>query len=310
MKLLLFIALLLGLAFPASARQIQSLRGEAFYLERIALPPGAVLHVSLVGRVAGAEYLPLATTALNAQNGMTPFQLVLGATQTPPPPYRLQAWIVADNRLLMHGHAPQTIVKNLDAPVKIRLKLVPAPQNIDGIGDGKPLPAQMTLKGTVSKLDRRALSPDARIEIMLIDATMGRWRLMVRQTIPLEGRQLPQDFAIVIAATDLKPRRRYLLSARIYENGKFTYTGPSPLRPKMRAQTSNCASSPPDKSTYSRFNSPLRRSRRPRRRFVHPLQRCDILKRGWLIPDDGWNILIGDCAILREGDAIPYNAVT
>ena len=225
MKTLLCLALLFALAFPASARQIQTLRGEAFFLERIALPPNATLHVSLVGRVAGAEYLPLATTVIPAQNGATPFQLVLPAVQLPPAPYRLQAWIVADNRLFMHGHAPQTMVKNLDAPVKFRLKIVPAPQNIDGIGDGKPLPTKIMLQGTVSKLDRRALLPAARLEIRITDLMTPSpdASIVFRHTVELKGAQLPQSFQISLAPGLIVAKRVYGLEAMIVEDGKMTF---------------------------------------------------------------------------------------
>ncbi len=206
----------------------KTLRGEAQFLERIALPPGAMLHVSLVGRVAGAEYLPLATQITPAKNGITPFQLQVPTVGLPAGPYRLQAWIIADNRLFMQGRDAQTVIENLDEPVTIRLRIVPAPQNIDGIGDGRPFPAattKMTLQGTVSKLDRRALSPDSRIELNLRDVSLADApsKLVMGQNIQLEGGQLPKAFALEIDKTDMQPRRRYALSARVLEAGKLTY---------------------------------------------------------------------------------------
>lgn len=273
-----FALLSLALALPLSMAQknskspetpLATLRGEAFFLERIALPPGARLHVSLVGRIAGAEYLPLATRVLPARNGSTPFVLSAPKRLLPPGPYRLQAWIVADNRLFMQGRDAQTEVKSLDKPVKIRLKIVAAPlnidgfgdgrplpgatfpgdvplpggppQNIDGIGDGKPLPPQkMKLRGRVSKLDRRALLPDSRLEIQLRDVSRADApsQLIVGQVIQLEGGQLPKSFELELAPDDLQPRRRYALSARVLEAGKLTYiTGTSnPVAPDDSAK--------------------------------------------------------------------------
>lgn len=206
--------------------QSRTLRGEAQFLERIALPTGATLHVSLVGRVAGAEYLPLATTIVPARNGITPFQIAIPATQIPAGPYRLQAWIIADNRAMFIGRDAQTIIQNLNAQARITLKMAPKIQNIDGIGNGTPLATtKMTLQGTVSKLDRRALLPDSRIELELRDVSLADApsKLVLGQVIQLEGGQLPRSFKLELEPADLLPRRRYALSARVLEANKLTY---------------------------------------------------------------------------------------
>ncbi len=210
--------------------EFAALRGEANFRERIALPPGAMLHIALIGRVAGAEYLPLATTATPATNGITPFELLVPLTGLPIGRYRLQAWIIADNRAMFIGRDPQTTIENLSKPAKIQLKLAPPIQNIDGFGDGRPFATAtetkpMTLKGTVSKLDRRALHPDSRIEIEVRDVSMADApsKLVMGQVIQLEGAQLPRDFTLKLAPADLLPRHRYALSARILEVGKLTY---------------------------------------------------------------------------------------
>ena len=218
---------------------LKTLRGEAFFLERIALPPRARLYVSLVGRVAGAENLPLATTILPAKAGITPFKLQIPAAGVPIGPYRLQAWIIGDNRALFAARGGSAPVASPEKFARIRLDRVPAPQNIDGIGDGKPLPMNQNpaapqtsvapqtpkLRGTVSKLDRRALSPDSRLEIQLRDVSLadGPAPLVLGQNIQLDGAQLPRAFELTLLPTDLQPRRRYALSARVYEAGKLTY---------------------------------------------------------------------------------------
>jgi len=229
--------LLFGLAIPLALAQTQpqpidlrlsDLHGEATFPKRSTLPPGAMLHVSLVGRVVGAEYLPIATQIVPARRDATPFKISFPKHQAPPGPYRLQAWIVADNRLWMQGRDPQTTVENLENPAQICLKTVAAPQNIDGIGDGLPLapaPKKMTIQGVVSKLDRRALAPDSRLEIQLRDVSLADApsKLVLGQVIQLEGGQLPKNFEMELEAGDLPPRRRYALSARVLENNKLTY---------------------------------------------------------------------------------------
>lgn len=208
----------------------KTLRGEAYFLERIALPPNAQLHVFLVGRVAGADYLPLGTTVLAAKNGVTPFEIFL-PLQLPPAPYRLQAWIIADNRVWMVGRDAQTVVDSVDVTTKIRLKVASAPQNIDGIGDGKPLAAiaegvsTFAVAGEVQKLDRRALLPDAVVEIILSDVSRADAPEKVLASVKreLKGEQLPLAFEFGVDKTQLLPNRRYNLRARITEGGKLSY---------------------------------------------------------------------------------------
>ncbi len=211
--------------------------GEAFFLERIAIPPDSKLFVSLVGRVAGAEYLPLASGIFPARNGSTPFRLLVPQGMAPVGPYRVQAWIVADGRLLMNGANPQTLVNSLSDKPRIRLKIVSAPQNIDGIGDGKPLTSQgqeaatteaaapYFVRGTVEKRDRRALSPDAQIEVTLSDVSLADApsKVIGRQKFSINAKQLPVPFAVPIRISDVQQGRRYSLSVRIEEAGKLSY---------------------------------------------------------------------------------------
>lgn len=204
--------------------------GEAFFLERIAISPDSKLFVSLVGRVAGAEYLPLASGIFPARNGTTPFRLLVPQGMAPSGPYRVQAWIVADNRLLMNGAKPQTMIDSLSDKPRIRLKIVAAPQNIDGIGDGtlmnqdaqaaKPL----KVRGAIVKRDRRALLPDAKIEVSLLDVSLADApsKVVGRQTFSPEGKQVPLKFEVPVDVA-LEARHRYSLQVRIEEGGKLSY---------------------------------------------------------------------------------------
>ena len=204
---------------PSRAAQFapaRIVRGEAFFLERIALPPGARLHAALLSRVEGTDYLPLATVVVAAKNGTTRFAMPLPEGPIPPGPYRLQAWIVAENRALFEGHDPRTVFGSLDQPLRIRLKIRSAPQ---------PTPQNVTVRGQISKLDRRALRSDARIEVSLSDASgadAGASTLAL-QNIDLQGKQLPIDFALQVVPSDLKPNGQYTLSARVYEGGRLSY---------------------------------------------------------------------------------------
>lgn len=228
-------------------------QGEAYFLERIAIPPDSKLFVTLVGRVAGAEYLPLASTIVPARNGSTPFRLLVPQGMAPAGPYRVQAWIVADNRLWMSGANPQTTINSLSERARVRLRIVPAPQNIDGIGDGRPLPqnapglvSQPEFKrpithqtapvssggytpyfvhGTVEKLDRKGLSPDTQIEITVADVSLADAPAKVfgKDTFTLRGQQLPLPFAVGINPNEIKENGTYALQVRVSEGGKLLY---------------------------------------------------------------------------------------
>ena len=214
--------------------------GEAYFLERIAIPRDSKLFVTLVGRVAGAEYLPLASTIVPARNGSTPFRLLVPQGLAPVGPYRLQAWIVADNRLWMRGTNPQTALNVLTDKARIRLSVASAPRNIDGIGDGRPLPmpnpqpstveedpntAKESVSGTVTKRDRRGLAPDAQIEVTVADVSLADApaKVVGRQTFSNDGKQMPLAFAVPVKAGDILANRRYSLSVRVTEGGKLTY---------------------------------------------------------------------------------------
>ena len=190
---------------PTAPVEFQTLKGEAYFLERIALPPGAQLHVSLVGEVEGAPYLPLGTTVLAARNGVTPFNIYL-PLDLPPAPYRLQAWIVAGNRVVMIGRDAQTMVDTLDVTAKIRLKVAPnsqvsAPKPSGTVAEGVPT---YSINGQVQKLDRRALSPDAVVEITLADVSLADApeKVLVSIKRPLEGFQLPLPFEFGMAKNE------------------------------------------------------------------------------------------------------------
>ncbi len=226
----------------SAAKTPQSaLRGEVYFLERIALPPNAHLHLSLVGRALGAKYLPVSSVVIPARNGITPFIIPLPPSQLRPAlPLRLQAWIVASGRVVMIGHAPKTIVSSFDKPVRMRMKIASArgdegsmsggemsePDISDGASGSINLPSLYLLNGTVTKRDRRALLPDARVVVTLSDVSRADAPAVVlgRRTIHLKGQQLPVKWEFGVSLNKIRPNGRYALRAQVYEGGKLTYT--------------------------------------------------------------------------------------
>lgn len=223
----------------AKASRQDVLRGEVYFLERIALPSNARLHLALVGHAQGADYLPVSSVVLTARNGVTPFNIPLPSPDLRPAlPLRLQAWIVVDNRVVMIGHSPTTTVSSFDKPIRMRLRMAPSTLDEGDVnepdisettsgGNGEiGLPAFYPLHGTVTKLDRRALSPDARVVVTLSDISRADAPAVVigRRTIELKGRQLPVKWEFGVSLNKIKATGRYALRAQVYEDGKLSYT--------------------------------------------------------------------------------------
>ena len=226
---------------PTLCAKTQALRGEVYFLERIALPPNARLHLSLVGSVAGAAYLPVSSVVIPARNGITPFSIPLPPSQLRPAlPLRLQAWIVAGDRVVMIGHAPKTVVSSFDKPLRMRLKIASSKVSTGsdmklpdisetttgGEGGTIGLPAFYALSGTVTKRDRRALLPDARVIITLSDVSRADAPaiILARRTLELKGQQVPVKWDFGVSLNKIRPNGRYSLRAQIYESGKLSYS--------------------------------------------------------------------------------------
>jgi uncharacterized lipoprotein YbaY len=215
------------------------LRGEAMYREMIAISPNAKLHVALIGRVSGADYLPIAAGVFPAKNGITPFELKIPKGMAPTGPYRLQAWLVNDNRLMFNGLNPETIIHSLNQPTRIMLKIA-GTNHANGVSNGKTLPEPPAVagveglmpmlalvKGQVMKLDRRGIAPDAEVEVTISDVSRADApaEVLSQRKFSLEGKQLPFNFELPVRVDNvkMKPNGRYSISAKVFENGKLTY---------------------------------------------------------------------------------------
>ena len=131
-----------------------TLTGEVYFRERTELPPDAVLHVSVSGRVSGAEYLPLATGVFYARDGVARFEVPMPDAR-PAPPYRVQALMVSYEGLYARSFAPQTLITDPNKPLRIRMKLAPMPRSI--VGDrSRPKRSGQRPKLTPSKARRRS----------------------------------------------------------------------------------------------------------------------------------------------------------
>lgn len=210
---------------PAPGGQV--LRGEASFRERIALLPGATLHVLVVKDLPGESGIPVGSTVIPARNGSTPFAVPIPASSAAMGgPYRVRAWIIAGGRVFMRSLAANTGIEKLDQPLRIQLGMAGA-NGQTGTGGIVAPAVQKVISGKVSKLDRRGLAPDASVTVQLREMSDSGAILqtVATQEIPLQGKQLPVEYRLEVPANILRPGHSFALVTWINEGGKMPYLG-------------------------------------------------------------------------------------
>jgi putative lipoprotein len=109
---------------------------------------------------------------------------------------------------------------------------VPVPEELP-----TPRP-RLTLEGTVTYLQRIALTPEAVVQIELRDAAIpeGEGPPIAKQVIQHPG-QVPITFALSYLPESLRPGRRYVLSARISDRGQLQFVTEQPIAALPRPAT-------------------------------------------------------------------------
>ena len=94
--------------------------------------------------------------------------------------------------------------------------------------DRPTTPAEtLTLRGNLTYRERIAVPPGSVAEATLSDVSLADTpaRVLARQTIAMEGRQVPVPFALTIDRAQLKPRMRYSVSGTIRDSrGNLLWT--------------------------------------------------------------------------------------
>ena len=82
------------------------------------------------------------------------------------------------------------------------------------------------VSGTVTYRQRIALSPTAVVEVKLLDVSRadGQAITIAEQRIQPEGRQVPIAFELRYDPSRIQQRRRYIIQARILEDGRLRFT--------------------------------------------------------------------------------------
>lgn len=81
------------------------------------------------------------------------------------------------------------------------------------------------LTGTITKLDRMALPPNAEVYLRLDDVSRADAPsvMIAEKTFPTEGKQVPISFELPYDATKIDPRMRYNIMAQIRVDGATMY---------------------------------------------------------------------------------------
>ena len=198
------------------------LTGTVAYLQRIALPPHAVIDVQL--QDVSLQDVPATVIAAEryiAAGRQVPFPYELTydpAGINPKHTYAVAARITVDGKLrwintqrypVLTGGAPVTDVEII----------------VESVGGGAGMKTLSELNGTVAYLQRIALPPNAIIEVSLQDVSKvdAPAEVLDSVKIPSAGRQVPIPFTLHYDPAQIDERYTYTVSARITVDGVLTW---------------------------------------------------------------------------------------
>ena len=198
------------------------LTGTITYLQRIALPPEAVIDVQL--QDVSLQDVPATVIAAEryvAAGRQVPFPFELTydpAGIDPKHTYAVAARITVDGKLrwintqrypVLTGGAPVTGVEVI----------------VESVGGSAGMKTLSDLNGTVAYLQRIALPPNAIIEVSLQDVSKADAPAEVLDSvkIPSAGRQVPIPFTLHYDPAQIDERYTYTVSARITVDGVLTW---------------------------------------------------------------------------------------
>ena len=91
--------------------------------------------------------------------------------------------------------------------------------------------AAATVSGTVTYRERMALSPDATVEVWIVDTSpgIGTMAILTQTTVAAEGRQVPLPFELHVDPSRVEQRRAYGLKAVIRAGGQMLFANADPV---------------------------------------------------------------------------------
>ena len=198
------------------------LTGTVTYLQRIALPPNAVIDVQL--QDVSLQDVPATVIAAEryvAEDRQVPipFELTYDpAGIDPKHTYAVAARITVDGKLRWINTQRYPVLTN-GAPVS-GVEVI-----VESVGGSAGMQTLSDLNGTVAYRQRIALPPNAIIEVSLQDVSKMDVPAEVLDSvqIPSAGRQVPIPFTLHYDPAQIDERYTYTVSARITVDGVLTW---------------------------------------------------------------------------------------
>jgi uncharacterized lipoprotein YbaY len=198
------------------------LTGTVTYLQRIALPPDAVIDVQL--QDVSLQDVPatvIASERYIAEGRQVPFPFELTydpAGIDPKHTYAVAARITVDGKLRWINTQHLGVLTR-GAPVT-GVEVI-----VESVGGSAGMKTLSDLNGTVTYLKRIALPPNAIIEVSLQDVSKADAPAEVLDSvqIPSAGRQVPIPFTLHYDPAQIDERYTYAVSARITVDGVLTW---------------------------------------------------------------------------------------
>ncbi len=212
--------------------------GTVTYRQRIALPPTAVLTVSLIDvSRADAAATVITQQRIETAGKQVPFSFDMAYDRTKIQErnrYAIRAEIRDGDRLLFTTDTNYSVITQGN-PRNVDLTLV----QVGGgpVGGGN---RESTIRGTVTYRQRIALAPNSEIKVWLVDAADADGAPVAENTFSSGTRNVPVPFELNYAMRDINRQRSYELWAEIRTNGELRFRSPSGQAVTLRGgQTQN-----------------------------------------------------------------------
>jgi uncharacterized lipoprotein YbaY len=198
------------------------LTGTIAYLQRIALPPDAVIDVQLQDvSLQDAPATVIAAERYIADGRQVPFPFELTydpAGIDPKQTYAVMARITIDGKLRWISTQRYPVLTG-DAPVT-GIEVV-----VESVGGNSGMKDLKDLNGTVAYRQRIALPPNAIVEVSLQDVSKMDAPAEVLDSLkfPSAGRQVPIPFTLRYDPAQIDERNTYTVSARITVDGALMW---------------------------------------------------------------------------------------
>ena len=206
-----------------------ALSGTVSYLQRIALPPDAVVEVSLqdVSKAdAPAEVISTQTIETQGAQVPIPYTLEYDPSQiVERNSYAVRATITEGGKLTWTSTKRYPVLTRGAPTDNVEIIVEQVPQvSAAATPDSAALPGLTgVLTGTVTYLQRIALPPDAVIDVQLQDVSLqdAPATVIASERYVAEGRQVPLPFELTYDPAAIDPKNTYTVAARITVDGKL-----------------------------------------------------------------------------------------